>query len=334
MSAEGTRSGWVDTARGLGIVLVVYGHVVGGLVEAGLLPRGGGFAQSYFVLYTFHMPLFFCLSGLFVGRAMARGAGPVLRQMGQRLVWPYLLWSSVQLGVMSLAAGHLNGEVQFSAQRLLALPWRPTSQFWFLQSLVVLQLLALLLWRRVGAPGLLCCALGLLALPLSLDLPVWLAHPCRFAAFFALGALAQQLGWVEYGEARHGQRALAALLALVALLACAALALQLPARGFGHWHTAALPCAMLGLLACLTLARVMPGPLQRGLAVFGRSAMPIFILHILFAAGLRVLLVRGLHLDMVALLLPLQLATGLLAPLLCERLLRPTGLLPWLGLGR
>ena len=73
------RLGWVDAAKGIGIVLVVYGHAVDGLRSAGLVPADGWAAFSFYAIYTFHMPLFFLLSVLFARRSAERVTGPFLR---------------------------------------------------------------------------------------------------------------------------------------------------------------------------------------------------------------------------------------------------------------
>ena len=58
------RNTFLDCTRGLGICLVVFGHVERGLSDAHLLPANYPFAQIDFTLYTFHMPLFFLLAVL------------------------------------------------------------------------------------------------------------------------------------------------------------------------------------------------------------------------------------------------------------------------------
>ena len=50
MSGQNTRFDWVDTAKGLGIILVVIAHV-----------WTKGPVRDF--IYSFHMPLFFLLSG-------------------------------------------------------------------------------------------------------------------------------------------------------------------------------------------------------------------------------------------------------------------------------
>ena len=39
-TADTARTAWIDFARGLGVILVVYGHVLGGLVRPGIFPDG------------------------------------------------------------------------------------------------------------------------------------------------------------------------------------------------------------------------------------------------------------------------------------------------------
>ena len=60
------RKDWVDYAKGIGIILVVYGHLLSSGYHAGLSIPKHFFELSDSIVYTFHMPLFFLLSGLFV----------------------------------------------------------------------------------------------------------------------------------------------------------------------------------------------------------------------------------------------------------------------------
>ena len=61
MSRE--RIEWIDYAKGIGIILVVYGHMIRGMSQH--IPANF-FYVSDSVVYGFHMPLFFFLTGLFV----------------------------------------------------------------------------------------------------------------------------------------------------------------------------------------------------------------------------------------------------------------------------
>src|SRR5947208_16409685 len=91
-----SRVAWVDVAKGIGIVLVVYGHVSGGLVDAGIQPRNSVANAASALIYTFHMPLFFFLSGIWLARTSAKPFSQFARQRIGTLVYPYFLWSSIQ----------------------------------------------------------------------------------------------------------------------------------------------------------------------------------------------------------------------------------------------
>src|SRR5664279_3072599 len=67
-----SRSLWVDHAKAIGIILVVYGHVARGVFSAGLKIDQNMFELVDSVIYSFHMPLFFFLSGLFFLASMAK----------------------------------------------------------------------------------------------------------------------------------------------------------------------------------------------------------------------------------------------------------------------
>lgn len=109
-----SRVAWVDGARGLGIVLVVVGHVLRGLVSGGILEPAAGvrFADAW--IYAFHMPLFFALSGLFVDRSARRPLGRFTAERLRTLAWPYLVWTLLQGSVQAALSGVTNSQAAFA----------------------------------------------------------------------------------------------------------------------------------------------------------------------------------------------------------------------------
>ena len=78
-----TRVEWLDAARGIGIALVVFGHVLRGLFGAQIA------ADPYwkiidYTIYTFHMPLFFLLAGVSVTLGRPQSA-PQFIKMNRRV---------------------------------------------------------------------------------------------------------------------------------------------------------------------------------------------------------------------------------------------------------
>ena len=66
------RVSWVDTAKGFGIILVVFGHALRGLVNSDLMEWTPTARYVDTWIYAFHMPLFFFISGLFLSQSAAK----------------------------------------------------------------------------------------------------------------------------------------------------------------------------------------------------------------------------------------------------------------------
>ena len=97
--AENGRQSAIDVARALGLLLVYYGH----FVEQIMYLKNPAAAVHYKWIYSFHMILFFILSGWVKG---ARTSVPPIRKFVQSTlasrIAPYLFFS-IMLAVLSLA---------------------------------------------------------------------------------------------------------------------------------------------------------------------------------------------------------------------------------------
>lgn len=63
------RESWVDYAKGIDILLVVFGHVNRGLQAAGIIMPSKLYHLVDSIIYSFHMPLFFfCLACFLLSR--------------------------------------------------------------------------------------------------------------------------------------------------------------------------------------------------------------------------------------------------------------------------
>jgi len=91
------RDAWVDYAKAIGILLVVYGHVARGVHNAGIPMDAALYELVDSIIYSFHMPLFFFLSGLFFLHSLERrGPGALTANKIDTIVYPYVLWSLIQ----------------------------------------------------------------------------------------------------------------------------------------------------------------------------------------------------------------------------------------------
>jgi fucose 4-O-acetylase-like acetyltransferase len=312
------RLDWVDTARGLGIILVVYGHALRGHVTSGAFNPAWHADVQDVVIYSFHMPLFFFLAGLFVRQSLTKGAAVFLREKAVTLVYPYFLWSVVSVALALLAAGAVNTAMSSSA--ILSLWQSPVYQYWFLYALAIAQIVALVSrvdWRItailcvISAVGLGTAGLGMLTITIS------------FYVYFGAGILVAP--YLPAIQRARGAVAAAALLATTAFVFSFLVGDLWPGRGL------AVARALLGIVATVGVA-MLSTPWSRWLALLGTASMAIYVLHTIFSAGLRMMLrATGFSNDFVALVLGTLI--GIAGPLAVWAVARHYRALPWLGLG-
>ncbi|WP_368294257.1 acyltransferase family protein [Dehalobacter sp. TBBPA1] len=178
------RIEWVDVAKGIGIILVVYGHVLRGINTAQMNVPQNFFYNSDRLLYGFHMPLFFFLSGLFVEKWFYKKNR--IKEKIKVIVYPYIIWSLLQGGINILFSSVTNNPM--SLKELLAnIAYNPYGQFWFLYVLFIHYVLYLVLRKNFQLTQVLLMALFLAIL--SPLIKVWIFESIFFHfLFFVLGA--------------------------------------------------------------------------------------------------------------------------------------------------
>lgn len=136
------RREWLDIAKGIAIVLVVYGHAVRGLVMADLIDPANGWGLVDYLIYSVHMPVFFVVSGYLFDRSIDKGERQFAASRLKTIVWPYFLWTG--LHVLAQLVGSRMGlaNVPVEPGRILTILWDPVSPFWFLYALAVSMLVS------------------------------------------------------------------------------------------------------------------------------------------------------------------------------------------------
>jgi fucose 4-O-acetylase-like acetyltransferase len=320
---DAKREVWIDFARGIGVTLVVYGHVLGGLVRPNLFPDGPLARWMDYTLYTFHMPLFFFLAGLNVQHSLRRGTRPFLAAKAWTIAYPYVLWSLLQGGIIMLLSRDAN--IPITSSDLAAIWYRPIGQFWFLYALMICHVLAALIASRAVMIGLAAIALvGFFLLPVRPDLALTLHH----LPFYVIGLFATRLvaAWQPQGATG------AAILAAIAVLFAAAVAGGGALSGMDANGPASLPACVLGIAGIVVLCKLLDGARHRWLAVVGVMSMTIYVLHILAGSGTRIVMMK-LHVPPLPWVYLLAgTAAGVILPMLAHMILQRLNLLAALGL--
>lgn len=314
------REAWVDYAKGIGIILVVFGHVNRGLYSAGIHLSESFYQLTDSVIYSFHMPLFFFLSGLFFVQSLERkGKGRFIISKIDTIVYPYIIWSLLQGTVEVVLSRYTNNSA--SLNDMLTLFTHPRAQFWFLYALFMVFVLATLLYNKNKfnyiLPTLIIISAGLYVYQDSLTKAFHFGYITSFMIFFLLGALA-----IRYSAtiARISMTSsLVAMFAFVLLEWGFHVYLGLTYTDAGL-YSMILAVVAITFIICLSvlLAKADITWLKR----LGELSMVIYLMHILAASGLRIVLTKFLHVNNWSAHIIAGTLFGLIAPIIAYYLIQ------------
>jgi fucose 4-O-acetylase-like acetyltransferase len=314
-----SRRSWIDIAKGIGILLVVYGHVAEGVFKAGIPFDRTFFRAVDVAIYSFHMPLFFFLSGLFFFSSWEnRGTRGLLASKVNTLVYPYVLWSLLQGSVEILLEQYTNKHA--TVNEVMALLWEPRQQFWFLYALFFIFVASCLAYSIAKRRWLFAVPLAAaVAFLCRDDVPfIWpLKYLAMFGVYFAIGAsypglaqLATRASWKSV------------LLLGVAFLA-GQVVYQATVAGTLGWENAllALPIGLAGIAWVAAGSATISGRSADWLTYLGRASLGIYLMHTMAASGTRIILQKLLGVESLPLHLVLGTFAGIIAPLCALKLL-------------
>ncbi len=310
----------LDRAKGLGIVLVVLGHVV-----AREFPPGNEwFVYVKHGLYDFHMPFFMYLSGYVAFMTGAARAAPsswpaLFGKRAVRLLVPFMLFGvAIAVGKSALASHvHMDNRPTTLLQELADLVWNTEHSValsvWYLAVLFLLSCATpILLWLVRGNTLLL---LGIATFVYFLPVPavLYLNRAAMFFVFFVVGGVAADAGrrWLDAMD-RTTWASLAALAALV----CVCLV---------YWQIGALlsllVCGIVSMPALHGLVRKRPWARSQLLLQLGAFSLVIYLLNTPFIGLVKALMWKvapwdGLNFFVY---LPVLLAAGIGLPILVKK---------------
>lgn len=325
----------LDVAKGIGIAFVVLGHNWITLDEKGELFR---------VIFSFHMPLFFFLSGILF--KPAQPLGDLVRSKAQSLLKPYALASLISLTkvfswLAVLATVYATGDW---------LPWVP---LWFLPHLFLVFVVAWGLVRLTGFDRLgpwaqavmllvLLCA-GYAVLPIFWNLPVsvagreltlpglpWCADVVLVTVSFFLAGFALREKVLAFSV--QWWRVLVAALLFAGLHARFNMTIDLNERLYDNLLVSTLEAASgIYLVLAASVMMLRWGRVAGAVAYVGRGSLFVFMFHPWFQD--HVFRWVDNHVDgMDGLSVLLSFLAGLLLPLVVWEMIKRNRWLAWLWL--
>ena len=287
MEVSKRRETWLDGLKGFGILLVILGHVLSGYLDAWMFPEA--FFSFYPVrtwIYSFHMPLFFLISGYtFTLAYWQKGKlrrDRFFRQLGN-LLWAYVLFALLQWCVKQAVPDMVNEAYDLEDLRRMFLV--PLGNFWYLYVLFMIYVIAVLtkLPKWPGYWLLLPGAVALIAADVHLDWSeLTLYRVLYHFFFFALGSMLQRRKELIQSAK------LAGLAAMCYSVAGYFYFIWYVRRFYANWR---LLIAVATCFLLLWLFRRFPrisGNLY--LQLCGKHCLELYLLHTFFTAGFRNLL--------------------------------------------
>ena len=325
------RLAWIDIAKAIGIVLVVIGHTGRGLSGPAFSDEKELLSIIDQAIYAFHMPLFFILSGIIFGMRPPVSINPSLRTRVWSLVYPLVIWTYIFLALQAFAGDNSNAQSDW--MDVLVWPVPPVAHFWFLWALLLITVFF--------------AAVRMLCVFLVSDIQFWLGALAAASIISFLVSLPDHLLPFFGASLRY-----LPVFALGGLIGASSFSQFVPSRVFALIASAAF---VMGLLATLSLDLKVPRHLSgtvlslllivpiiaaseryerfqwaQWIAFLGVISLPIYVMHTVFSAGLRIMLF-AVGVDTLLFHFVLGTVIGILGPLFFYLFLKKQKVLHYAG---
>ncbi len=318
-----TRYFFVDDLKIAACILVVLGHFFMSVVAAGIMPQSALYNVLIQGVYTFHVPLFFVCSGfLYQNSNRVHSLKPYLKNVARKLLdlgVPYFTFSIITFVIKYVFENSVNTK---NGDFFNSLFVNPTAPYWYLYALFIFFLIIPCVnskkqaWLLFSISVLLkilyiACSINSVAMPYVVSSVT--GRMIWFAGGMLLSFYIDKLSSLRFLKAA----------ALVAI----ALGTALSALFYRQTNNSEIVKTAVGViftLGCVFAAVSFESAKTRNLSKkLTPYFMPVFLMHTIFAAGVRILLLH-FGIDNVFIHILLGVPAGFLFPCavykICEKL--------------
>lgn len=284
-TAARTREKWVDDVKVIACILVVLGHFFQSMTKASILPENDLYEWFETTIYYFHVPLFFICSGyLYQKYSNINSVDSWCKNVAKKalaLGVPYLTFSTATWLLKTMFSDSVNKQADGLFSTLVV---NPSAPYWYLYALFFIFLVTPTFSDvKVAAIGLIVAlaaktivltggGYSIYAVSTVLSNEIW----------FVLG-----MSICVFNIQLKGKRVQETIFGLLFVILSIAV------------YTAKISGGVIsftmGLLACAAVILIVADfeeKLGRGMDFLAKYTMPIFLMHTLFAAPLRSVLLK------------------------------------------
>lgn len=328
------RLAWIDYTRGIAIILVLYRHIFEGISRTGIPTEDYSYLEHANILfYSFRMPLFFILSGLFVAKSLGkRTMEKLVATKFSILLYPYFLWSVLQVTLQIVLSRYVNADRHLADYGYILLYPRQIDQFWYLYALFNVsvlyiftrQKLKLRIWQQLLLGGVMYFLSSYFTIN-SIDLG-FVSDILHYYLFFAVGDLLSSRV-LNQENFKHFASWKTCLLLLPVFAAGQLYFLNMNLEMNDNMYVETYQPVLFALIAVLGCAFmcVISFLLQRYntlklLRVVGFHSLYIYVSHVLVASAVRMVLMKVFGITNVPLLLTICLVAAVFIPIMMYNL--------------
>ena len=280
-----TREKWVDDIKVIACILVVLGHFFQSMTKASIMPENDLYKWFNTTIYYFHVPLFFICSGyLYQKYSKVNSLESWRRNVVKKMLAlgvPYATFTTATWVLKKVFSSSVNDQIGGLGDTLFL---HPTAPYWYLYALFFIFLVTPTFNSVKAAAAGLVVALtakglfltgggyGVYAVSTVLSNEIWFVLGMSICAFNV------QL------KGKRVQGAICGLLFMI--MSVVVYMMEKPNK--------VVPFA-LGLLACIAVILLVVDSEEkfgRGMDFLAKYTMPIFLMHTLFAAPMRSVLLK------------------------------------------
>lgn len=315
---ENKRIIWVDNVKSIAFILVALGHLLQGLIKAGVMQNSSGFTFFNTFIYTFHVPLFFICSGYLYQKTSVvndlKSYKNNILKKALALGIPYFVFSIVSFLLKVIFSSSVNSQAGGFFETLFVSPVPP---FWFLYTLFIIFLITPTAKSLKSAAVMLTISAAFMcAVVLSIDLipqsalyVQFVYNTALYLVWFALGILLAEVKL---------EKIFSPLWILSFIAAGIAVYFSINAK----MQNNSFVKYAIGILACFgvigTIGWLFKKNRQSPLFGFlSKYSMSVFLMHTIFSAGLRAVLLK-LNITNTALHIIVGLAASFILPIIAQ----------------
>lgn len=260
------RYPYIDAAKGILIICVVLGHVLN--FESFLT----GAVKT--MIYSFHMPAFFVISGILI-KPEARRFPEFAKRRAKRLLIPYVLFELMGGFLQMLLLGTEEVNLTGILYGILTLHCH-TGADWFLPTLFAAELLCFISIQYAGQKP--TALLALLGFVLAFAIPDW-NYPVAVVRriLVAYGFITAGFLFKRFFTAKSGPVLLVDIIGIV-LISCCNGVVDLSVRSF-HNPVLYVLGGIAGTCFVLNFSQYLPGKLEQVFAYIGQNSLTIMGTH-------------------------------------------------------